>query len=81
MKNILKSSVALLFLSIGLFMGSCNERPDDGSGLIQHPQNHDHVMGEGLGEGELEAAEDTLQRADTLQNADTSRNEAEPENQ
>lgn len=67
--NILKSSAGVLILFLGLSLGSCNDNPDEGKGVIQHPQSHDHVMGEGLGEGELEAADDTLQRveSDTLQ--------------
>lgn len=70
-----------MVLFLGLSLGSCsNDNPDEGKGVIQHPQNHDHVMGEGLGEGELEAADDTLQRADTLQNDNTNKNQPEPEN-
>lgn len=77
--NILKSSAAVVILFLGLSLGSCNERRDAGEGVIQHPQNHDHVMGEGLGEGELEAADDTLEtiEADTLE--ERRRNEMERE--
>lgn len=50
-----------MILFFGLSLGSCNDNPDEGKGVIQHPQGHDHVMGEGLGEGELEAADDTLE--------------------
>lgn len=82
MKNILRSSAAVIVLFLGLSLGSCNnDNPDEGKGVIKHPQSHDHVMGEGLGEGELEAADDTLKRIDSLQNGDTTRNGAEPENQ
>lgn len=77
--NILKSSAAAIILFLGLGLGSCNDNPDEGKGVIQHPQNHDHVMGEGLGEGELEAADDTLEtlESDTLQ--ERRRNEMERE--
>lgn len=67
--NNLKISAAVIILFFGLSLGSCNNKPDEGEGVIQHPQGHDHIMGEGLGEGELEEADDTLkvQRNDTLQ--------------
>lgn len=77
--NILKSSAAVVILFLGLSLGSCNDNPDEGKGVIQHPQNHDHVMGEGLGEGELEAADDTLERIETDTLQERRRNGAERE--
>lgn len=72
-----QSSIAGVMLFLSLSLGSCNEKPKEDSGPIQHPQSHDHVMGEGLDESELETAEDTLQREDSLQGH--RRNEAAPE--
>lgn len=75
--RVLKNSAAAIALLLCIGIGSCNDRPEEGKGVIQHPQSHDHVMGEGLDEGELEAAEDTLERADTVQQR--RKNEEEPE--
>lgn len=76
--RVLKNSAAAIALLLCIGIGSCNDRPEEGKGVIQHPQSHDHVMGEGLDEGELEAAEDTLERADTVQQQ-RRKNEEEPE--
>lgn len=62
-----QSSAAWVMVFLSLSLGSCNERPKEDGGPIQHPQSHDHVMGEGLDESEQKAADDTLQREDTLQ--------------